>query len=68
MSAEDDFNQLQAPMQWGVDEKGLVEYGLDVQHTDYILLEYPKRWDEIGVDNGRRTKERSGFVVKALLV
>lgn len=63
----DTFNRLQAPMQWGVREDDLPAYGLDVVQTDYLLLEYPQRWEEIGVTADKRRRERSGYIVDAVL-
>ena len=66
-SVKDQFERLQAPMQWGVTEAELPDYGLDVQHVTHLLLEYPQRWSEIGVENKKRTREHSGYVVEAVL-
>lgn len=63
----DDFMTINAPMQWGVKEKDLKKYGLKVKNTSYLLLEYPERWDEIGVDKSKLTKENSGYIVTATL-
>lgn len=63
----DDFMAIDAPMQWGVNEKDLKQLGLKVKDTKYLLLEFPERWDEIGVDSSKRTKERSGYVITAKL-
>jgi O-methyltransferase involved in polyketide biosynthesis len=66
-SVKDAFKKLKAPMQWGVTEAELADYGLDVLHTTHILLEFPERWAEIGVDGSKRTADRSGYIVEAVL-
>lgn len=65
--ASDEFMTINAPMQWGVTEKDLKKYSLKVKDTQYLLLEFPERWEEIGVEESTRTKERSGYVVTAKL-
>lgn len=65
--ARADFNNMNAPMQWGVYENELPAYGLTVTDTGYLLLEYPERWDAIGVEQKNRVKERSGYVVTTTL-
>lgn len=63
----DSFTDIDATMQWGVYEDELAKYGLNVTDTTYLLLEYPERWDAIGVDSKKRTKEGSGYIIQATL-
>lgn len=65
--ANEDFTDINATMRWGVYEDELGKYGLKVTGTSHLLLEYPERWDAIGVDSSKRTKNRSGYVVTATL-
>ncbi|GAB5493473.1 MAG: hypothetical protein Phog2KO_36880 [Phototrophicaceae bacterium] len=65
--SHDDFMTINAPMHWGVTEKDLKQYPLKVKDTKYLLLEFPERWEEIGIDASKRTKDRSGYVVTAKL-
>lgn len=63
----EDFAGLNAPMQWGVYEDELASYGLNITETRHLLLEFPARWDAIGIDDKKRTKEASGYMVMATL-
>lgn len=66
-SVAESFQKLNAAMQWGVEEKDLADYGVKVLHATHLLLEYPDRWVEIGVDSSKRSRDRSGYVVEAVL-
>ena len=63
----EDFAAINAPIQWGVYEDELVSYGLNITDTRHLLLEFPERWDVIGVERKTRTKEASGYVVTATI-
>ncbi len=63
----EDFAGLNAPIQWGVYEDELSAYGLNVTETRHLLLEFPGRWDEIGIDKKKRTKDASGYVVASTI-
>lgn len=65
--SHEDFMTINAPMYWGVTEKELKQYPLKVKDTKHLLLEFPERWDEIGVDSSKRNKARSGYVVTTKL-
>jgi O-methyltransferase involved in polyketide biosynthesis len=66
-SVADAFKKLNSAMKWGVTELELPDYGVDVSHTTYLLLEYPDRWVEIGVDGSKRSRDRSGYVVEGII-
>lgn len=61
------FKEMKAPMQWGMDAKKVKSLGVKVEDTAYLLTEYPERWDTIEVDKKHRTEDRSGFVVRGVL-
>ncbi|MCA9914516.1 MAG: class I SAM-dependent methyltransferase, partial [Anaerolineae bacterium] len=65
--AADDFAGMQAPMRWGVTEDELTNYGVTVKDRTHLLLEFPDRWDEIGITADKRSAARSGYVVVAEL-
>lgn len=65
--AASDFDGMRAPIEWGVTEDDLLSYGVRVQEQAYLLLEYPKRWDEIGIPTEKRSQGRSGYIVVAQL-
>jgi len=65
--AAEAFDGMRAPMQWGVTEDDLPSYGVKIQDRAYLLMEYPDRWDEIGITRDKRSPERSGYVVVAQL-
>ncbi len=59
------FDGMQAPMRWGVKEADLPDYGVRIHEREYLLMQYPERWDEIGVTEEKRSAARSGYVVVA---
>lgn len=63
----DEFEAINAPMQWGITPKELAKYPIDIRDTGFLLLEQAERWDAIGVDASKRTEDRSGYVVAATL-
>lgn len=58
---------INAPFLWGVDVDELSQYDLKIRKTRYLLMEYPERWEAIGVEKKHRKKARSGYVVTATL-
>jgi O-methyltransferase involved in polyketide biosynthesis len=65
--ASEAFDGLRAPMRWGVMEDDLPSYGVKIKDRAHLLLEYPERWDEIGVTADKRNADNSGYVVVAQL-
>ncbi|MEL7435226.1 MAG: class I SAM-dependent methyltransferase [Chloroflexota bacterium] len=61
------FEAINAPMQWGITLKDLGKYPISIDDTRYLLLEHADRWDAIGVDSSKRTEDRSGYIVAATL-
>ncbi|MEO1289191.1 MAG: class I SAM-dependent methyltransferase [Chloroflexota bacterium] len=61
------FSQINAPMQWGITVDELSDLPIKVNDIAHLLLQYPERWDAIGVDASKRIEDRSGFVVAGTL-
>lgn len=61
------FCKLEAPMLWGVEPDEIAGFGLDVREIRYLLLEQPECWAALEVNPDNLTRERSGFVVDAVL-
>lgn len=63
----EEFQALGSPMLWGVFPDDLSRYQLNVLNTAYLLLEYEERWEAIGVEASQRKKDRSGYVIEAIV-
>lgn len=66
-SVSEEFKALRSPMLWGIYPEDLRDYHLSVLNTRYLLLEFPERWEAIGIEAHQRKKERSGYVIEAII-
>lgn len=63
----ENFAKLEADIQFSMDESDIKDLSIKEQSIDYLLTVHPKRWQAIGVDKERLTKDNSGFIVTAKL-
>jgi methyltransferase (TIGR00027 family) len=62
------FMQMDSPVHWGASKDELASLGMDVRYTQYILLQAPERWRALGIDDDKRTEDRSGFIAETVLL
>jgi O-methyltransferase involved in polyketide biosynthesis len=66
-SVNEQFEALEAPLLWAVYPENLKQHGLNVLNTQYLLLEFSERWEAIDIEASQRSKERSAYVIEAIV-
>lgn len=59
------YKRIHAPLRWGVHERELSTYGLNISATSYLANVFPERWERLPV--GEHDYPQGGYLVVATI-